>query len=364
MIPVWKRIALVLVLSAVTVLAEEVQDENVAKQTSDTDVEEGRGRRRFYKFLIKALAPMLSNVLSTVVLVKTKIVIVGLFLAGIYFFGHKLWPGGFCGHSIVSDGPSFFGEGITDYHGTGPDIISSYPGPEPLSYSPYYSNPPPGASISTSYLPPSISSSSVSSSGPSNAYLPPNRRGKRDTRVPDDEELLENEMYWTDQLTDMAFRFLGVISRTCRKRFVCEFDFHARSNPFILFATRAMGRDIFHNYRDDSDEHAKKYEDCGRIYAQCGVPKRSPNAHRRRRPLTTTSTTTTEDPAEVADDLANEIGSGLEPSAETKGEDNNTERSFDGANQQNDDEDEWKPVRANPLQRLFIPLLGSARRMN
>lgn len=54
MVPVWKRIALVLVLSAVTVIAEEVQDENVAKQTLDTDVEEGRGRRRFYKFLIKA----------------------------------------------------------------------------------------------------------------------------------------------------------------------------------------------------------------------------------------------------------------------------------------------------------------------
>lgn len=45
-----------LVLSALTVIAEEVQDENVAKsdQTSTTDVEEGRGRRRFYKFLIKA----------------------------------------------------------------------------------------------------------------------------------------------------------------------------------------------------------------------------------------------------------------------------------------------------------------------
>lgn len=134
---------------------------------------------------------MLSNVLSTVVLVKTKIVLVGLFLAGIYFFGHKIWPGGFCGHSIVSDGPSFFGEGITDYHGTGPDIISSYPGPEPISFSPYSSYP--GSSISSSYLPPSISSSSSSSSGPSNAYLPPNRRGKREAAVPDDEELLENE---------------------------------------------------------------------------------------------------------------------------------------------------------------------------
>lgn len=49
---IWKNIALILVLSAVSVIAEEAE-ENVTEQNS-TDVEEGRGRRRFYKFLIKA----------------------------------------------------------------------------------------------------------------------------------------------------------------------------------------------------------------------------------------------------------------------------------------------------------------------
>ncbi|XP_065086267.1 uncharacterized protein LOC135708190 [Ochlerotatus camptorhynchus] len=337
---IWKNIALILVLSAVSAIAEE-ERENVIEQLS-TDVEQGRGRKRFYKFLIKALAPMLSNVISTVLLVKAKLFLVGIFLAGIYFFGHKIWPGGFCGHSLISDGPPpFFGEGLTGYHSTGPDIFSSYPGPESASYS---YTPPPSSSISNAYLPPTVSSSSSSSGIVSSGYLPPNRRrGKRAVQHPENEELLENEMYWTDQLTDMAFRFLGVTSRTCRKRFVCEFDFHARSNPLILFVTRAMGRDIFYNYRDNDDEQASSYKDCGRIYAACAVPKKSV-PHRRRRP---TTTSTTESPTTmVDDDKANEIG----------GEDENTERSFEPS-QLND----WQPLRVDPLKRLFIPLLSSAR---
>lgn len=135
---------------------------------------------------------MLSNVVSTVVLVKAKLILVGLFLVGIYFFGHKLWPGGFCGHSIISeDGPPFIGGGFTDYHSSVPDIISSYPGPPdsgPFSYTP-----PP--SVSNAYLPPiGPPPSSPSSDIPSNVYLPPNRRrSKREVHHPENEELLENE---------------------------------------------------------------------------------------------------------------------------------------------------------------------------
>lgn len=128
---------------------------------------------------------MLTNVVSTVFLVKAKLVLVGLFLVGIYFFGHKLWPGGFCGHSLISDEPPpFYGSGFTDYHSAGPDIFSSYPGPESGSYS---NTPPPGISISNAYLPPS----------PSNEYLPPSspnrRRAKREVHHPENVELLENE---------------------------------------------------------------------------------------------------------------------------------------------------------------------------
>lgn len=49
---IWKNIALILVLSAVSAIAEE-ERENVTEQSS-TDVEEGRGRKHFYKVLLKA----------------------------------------------------------------------------------------------------------------------------------------------------------------------------------------------------------------------------------------------------------------------------------------------------------------------
>uniref|UniRef100_A0A182T9M0 Uncharacterized protein n=1 Tax=Anopheles maculatus TaxID=74869 RepID=A0A182T9M0_9DIPT len=265
-------------------------------ESSTKSIDEGRRRKRFSKFFFKALGPVLST-LTTVVLVKAKIVLVALFFAGIYFFGHKIFPGGFFGSSIISETPPPFIESspYTGYHAGGHEIISSYPGPEPFS----------------SYEPPSSSYGSPSSSylPPSNAYLPPTSdsssssyssyskfggtRRKRDVEGrqstaasdPNEDDLAENEMYWTDTLTDMTFRFLGVNRRVCRKRFVCEFDFQARRNPILLFVTRAIGRDVFHNYRDAGDEKAISYKDCGRIYEDCKVPKRKKFTRRPVRPL-------------------------------------------------------------------------------
>uniref|UniRef100_A0A182YEE7 Uncharacterized protein n=1 Tax=Anopheles stephensi TaxID=30069 RepID=A0A182YEE7_ANOST len=129
-------------------------------ESSTKSVDEGRRRKRFSKFLFKALGPILST-LTTVVLVKAKIVLVALFFAGIYFFGHKIFPGGFFGSSFISETPPPFLESspYTGYHAAGHEIISSYPGPEPFSsYDPSSSS---FDSPSSSYLP------------PSNAYLPP-----------------------------------------------------------------------------------------------------------------------------------------------------------------------------------------------
>ncbi|XP_055627506.1 uncharacterized protein LOC129769329 [Toxorhynchites rutilus septentrionalis] len=347
---VWERSLIVAAILIVTVAAEE----SVSEQFSN-DVNEARGRKRLFKFLFKVLTPMISS-LSTILLVKTKIVLVGLFLAGIYFFGHKIWPGGFCGHSVISDEPPpYLTGGISGYHSLGPDILSSYPGPEVISNYP-------GPEALSSYH----------SSGPSNAYLPPSsdsvssippsgvpyssRRGKREVNPQEDGELLDNEMYWTDQLTDMAFQFLGVSTRACRKRFVCEFDFHARRNPLLLFATRALGRDIFHNYRDVGDERAKNYQHCGQIYAECGVPKRTPLRNNRRR--TTTTTTTTEEP-----EVENAPFSG-EQEDETANDSYNRVNLDDSAEQNDAREQlsEWESVRMGPLGKL-IQRRSSAQRI-
>ncbi|XP_058465344.1 uncharacterized protein LOC131438947 [Malaya genurostris] len=313
----WKKLLVILIFGVVAVVCEETSTDQLPK-----DVDEGRARKRLLKFLLKALTPMISS-LSYLLLIKAKIVVVGLFLVGIYFFGHKLWPGGFCGHSIVSDVPPPYLDGfsgISGYHSSGPDIISSYPGPEPWTL--------PG-----SYLPPT---------GSSSPSLPPSRRGRRDLLRREDEELLENEMYWTDQLTDMAFRFLGVTARACRKRFVCEFDFHARRNPLLLFATRAMGRDIFHNYRDANDERARYYQDCGRIYAECSVPKRSPPRYVRRKGQLP-STTTTEEPEQVDETVVPEVPD-YETANEISAEENSRMNHDNG----------WHPVTPGPLANFIL----------
>uniref|UniRef100_A0A8W7P339 Uncharacterized protein n=2 Tax=gambiae species complex TaxID=44542 RepID=A0A8W7P339_ANOCL len=222
--------------------------------------------------------------------------LVGLFLAGIYFFGHKIFPGGFFGSSFISETPPPFLESspYTSYH-SGHEIISSYPGPESTFTSFDHSSSSYGTPASSygppsnAYLPPSSDTSSYSSYS---KYSGTRRKraaeaGRQQTAGSDanEDELEENEMYWTDTLTDMTFRFLGVNRRVCRKRFVCEFDFQARRNPLLLFVTRAIGRDVFHNYRDAGDEKAVSYSDCGRIYEDCKVPKRKKFARRPVRPV-------------------------------------------------------------------------------
>ncbi|XP_035785937.1 uncharacterized protein LOC118463456 [Anopheles albimanus] len=251
-----KNLLFVLALVSV-VAAQELVEAN------KEGIEEGRRRKKFYKFFFKSLGPILSTI-TTVVLVKAKIILVALFFAGIYFFGHKIFPGGFFGSSVYSETPPPFieSDSYPGYHTTGYSSASSYPGYSTISNHPA---PEPFAT----YGPP----------GTHRRRRDASNQGLNSNNAEDD-YMGEDEMYWTDTLTDMTFRFLGVNQRVCRKRFVCEFDFQARRNPILLFMTRAIGRDIFHNYRDASDERANSYKDCGRIYEECKVPKRRKYARR------------------------------------------------------------------------------------
>ncbi|XP_049542702.1 uncharacterized protein LOC125955606 [Anopheles darlingi] len=264
-----KNLLFVLALVSV-VAAQELVEANTG------GVDEGRRRKRFYKFFFKSLGPILSTV-ATVLLVKAKIVLVALFFAGIYFFGHKIFPGGFFGSTVYSETPPPFieSDSFPGYHTTGYSAGSSYPGYSTISDHP-------GPEPFATYGPPSSGPQSYSGShrrrrDTSNQGL--NNKDTEDDYMGED-EYASRKMYWTDTLTDMTFRFLGVNQRVCRKRFVCEFDFQAKRNPILLFMTRAIGRDIFHNYRDASDEKANSYKDCGRIYEECKVPKRRKYARR------------------------------------------------------------------------------------
>lgn len=122
---------------------------------------------------------------------------------------------------------------------TSPDIYSGgYPGYSGyFGYSGYdagaYSNtPPPSSGPSNLGVPFSTATASASSdsSGPSNSYLPPNRRTSVRGRAIDNES--------SQMATDLMFRFLGVNTAECRRRFVCELEFR---NPIVEHAMRYIG---------------------------------------------------------------------------------------------------------------------------
>lgn len=83
------------------------------------------------------VGPILSTI-TTVVLVKAKIILVALFFAGIYFFGHKIFAGGFFGSSVYSETPPPFieSDSYPGYHTTGYSSVSSYPGYSTISNHP------------------------------------------------------------------------------------------------------------------------------------------------------------------------------------------------------------------------------------
>lgn len=141
---------------------------------------------------------------------------------------------------------------ILPYHGQlSPDI--SYSAPPPDAYSGYssgfsgydasnvYSNTPASYSPGPPSGPPGISSiissgsggDGSSSAGPPSSYLPPNRRnaytGRSARAVTDSPSAM---------LSDLMFRFLGVRSESCKRRFICELDFR---NPFMAYALNYIG---------------------------------------------------------------------------------------------------------------------------
>lgn len=72
-------------------------------------------------------------------------------------------------------------------------------------------------------------------------------------------------------LGELAFNFLGVRTEGCRRRFVCELDFRARSNPVTRLAFSFISRSFFEQYRnvEGIGEKPKKFVDCSRMFKDC-----------------------------------------------------------------------------------------------
>lgn len=88
----------------------------------------------------------------------------------------------------------------------------------------------------------------------------------RSKRSPD---YMDSELYWTDLVTDMGLSFLGVHSKDCRKRFVCEVSVREKHDPILKFATSVFGVDIFRRYRSNDNNNATTFEDCSNLYSKC-----------------------------------------------------------------------------------------------
>lgn len=179
-------------------------------------------------------------------------------MGGGIFYGLRIWQGKAlgCPEPIVQEVHS---DSILPYHSHfSPDI--SYGGP-PSAGGPYsggydtgvYSNTPSpsypggggtsysnagGASYATGGAnsgvydspPPSASGGGGAVAGPANAYLPPsNRRYGTQRGISDQSSTI---------VTDLLFRFLGVKTLECKKRFVCELEFR---NPFMGYAMKYLG---------------------------------------------------------------------------------------------------------------------------
>lgn len=197
--------------------------------------------------------------LSVFVTVKIKIILLLLFIGGGIFYGLKIWQGTALGcpepiiQEIVKNHHGI--EGISDvlpYHGhfSSPDE-SSYPGASfPGSYSGGYSGSdgysggsnfggavysntpgPAGSGIASavysgpSYLPPSPSDF------PSGQGVPFSNRRKSSTgrQISEESQTI---------FGDLVFRFLGVNTDQCRRRFVCELEFR---NPFMGYLVKYAG---------------------------------------------------------------------------------------------------------------------------
>lgn len=179
-----------------------------------------------------------------------------LFIGGGIFYGLKVWQGSAlgCPEPIISEIKHHDIHSILPYNGQFSDISYSAPPPDAYSgisgyssggysndFGSVYSNTP-SSSSSFSGGPPSgpssgsVISSSVggdpsSISGPSNTYLPPNRRNAYTGRAINSESPAA-------MFSDLMFRFLGVKSDSCKRRFICELDFR---NPFMSYALNYIG---------------------------------------------------------------------------------------------------------------------------
>lgn len=67
--------------------------------------------------------------------------------------------------------------------------------------------------------------------------------------------------------SELAFTLLGVDSKECRKRFICEMSVNYRRNPILGSAYKMISRQFFPSYIDNE---SKSLKECAVKHSACG----------------------------------------------------------------------------------------------
>lgn len=67
------------------------------------------------------------------------------------------------------------------------------------------------------------------------------------------------------------FAFLGLDSKACRRRFVCEMEFRSKLNPLTSMAFRIVGRGFFEKYTNSRNpqSRATNFLECAAVNPDC-----------------------------------------------------------------------------------------------
>ncbi|XP_039488421.1 uncharacterized protein LOC120449834 [Drosophila santomea] len=254
---------------------------------------EGRTRRhRHHMFWYRHLWPI-----AIAYWIKVKVVIVSFFVGSAIYLGLRyFWPHARCNQEIILDHPpsSFSHHDHIPYsldhdHSEHYDALSSFD--SSASFEPYSGYSSYAGSDIVSDVHGDYHSESPSPSGPSGPSGPVDtrRRGKRSAAdhahlIQDeqeeeqveivDEEISESvarQMPAEEQIADFMFAFLGLDSKACRRRFVCEMEFRSKLNPMTSMAFRIVGRGFFEKYTNARNPLARatSFGECAAVNSEC-----------------------------------------------------------------------------------------------
>uniref|UniRef100_A0A1I8P5B5 Uncharacterized protein n=1 Tax=Stomoxys calcitrans TaxID=35570 RepID=A0A1I8P5B5_STOCA len=210
------------------------------------------------------------HALAIAYLVKVKIVIVSFFVGSAIYLGLRyLWPHQKCQPEIILDHPphSYSHHDHIPYSSDHSEIISSpwsSSGPSSPSFEPY-------SAYSGSFGSPDIITDTTSPESHTFRIKRNVDNDEEETGEETNEESRQMAPINEEKIGNFMFMFLGLDSKACRRRFICEMEFRSKRNPLTAMAFRVIGRSFFAKYTNENNEmgRAHNYHECAAVNSEC-----------------------------------------------------------------------------------------------